>query len=516
MDNRSDIWRHLQDHEIPPPAEVLGGLRMKLHLSAEDNSADFKRLQDHMVAPPDFLWPGIKVAVKASGKEAIKAAAWPAIKVAAGSAIKGAAGPAIKGATGRAGRSKVRVLLPYIAAACLLLILVGVVVDRVSFYGRRDAAATTRPAAKYAAKTGAAPIPDTAGNMIRSAASGPGNAIDSSALVASTLRALPLALGIDGRSFSLVDNNPLITLISYKYPSLKQLIDGMGDAGFRIQLDQYTNIVLSPSMAVMIKDLYDTRSNGQPSRKARKTKERLQKWKTDDENQFDGNHFSNPLDPIDLASFVFPPLFSFGRRGIQTLAPLPGAAVPSGHAANDDHLTVSYTLKVLTKRGNSGIGEAYNGGIETIFLQGSKERLRLASLMRIQSIFYGADGQRVALLTESGAKKNKRTMTFKQWSSEYNRKYRDAAYAFAGDTTQILGYACKKADISLNDGRHITAWYTPVVRNPAMVLEPAFAGIPGLVLRYEYTYRRKTICYTATSISHKAIDPSVFDVDARP
>jgi hypothetical protein len=169
-----------------------------------------------------------------------------------------------------------------------------------------------------------------------------------------------------------VDNSPLITLISYKYPRLKQLIDGMRDAGFRIKLDQYTNIVLSSSMAVMIKELYDTRSNGQPSRKARKTKERLQKWRADDENEFDGDRFSNPLDPIDLASFVFPPLFSFGRRSGRMLAPVAGPSVvgpsgasplgsgPSGAVAGDDHLTVSYALNVLTKRGNSGIGEAYS------------------------------------------------------------------------------------------------------------------------------------------------------------
>ncbi len=106
-------------------------------------------------------------------------------------------------------------------------------------------------------------------------------------------------------------------------------------------------------------------------------------------------------------------------------------------------------------------------------------------------------------------------MTFKQWSSEYNRKYTDAAYVLTGDTVQILGYACKKADITLKDGRHILAWYTSAVRKPALVLEPAFAGIPGLVLRYEYTYRRGTIRYSATSISRKAIDPSVFDVPAR-
>jgi GLPGLI family protein len=81
------------------------------------------------------------------------------------------------------------------------------------------------------------------------------------------------------------------------------------------------------------------------------------------------------------------------------------------------------------------------------------------------------------------------------------------------DSLDILGYRCKNALINLRDGRRITAWYTPDIHQPAQArIEPVFAGIPGLVLQYEYTCRRRTVRYTATSLSRRPIDASVFAV----
>ena len=470
MENRSDIWRRLQDHQITPPPELFDNLRKNLHPADETHKTGFQKLQDHHLAPPPSLWS------------------------------------AIKDATQQPQRSKLKRFLPYIAAAaCLLLILVGVVVDRTP---HSDPITKARTPGTHTEKPGTASNPDTTTAQTGSGIAASANPSDSSTLAAPTDLGLPLALTIDGSRFPLVDNNPLMTLISYKYPALKNRVNNKRDAALRIRLDQYTNIALSPVMTGMIRDLYDTRTNGTPSRKARKTKERLEKWKTDDEKQFDGSRFSNPLDPVDLAEFLFPPLFSFGRHANPTPANLP--APPSTHAVNGD-LTVSYNLTILTKRSTTGIGETYNGGIETLFLQRTSERLRLASLMRIQSIILSGDDGHITLINESTAKKTKKTLTPRQWSAN-NLQYASAACDLTADTTKILGYTCKKALISLKDGRQITAWYTPAIKMPVLALEPAFSGVPGLVLRYEYTCRKKTLRYSATSMSRQPIDPSVFAV----
>jgi GLPGLI family protein len=119
------------------------------------------------------------------------------------------------------------------------------------------------------------------------------------------------------------------------------------------------------------------------------------------------------------------------------------------------------------------------------------------------------------LLNESTNKKTKRILTSRQWSAN-NLQYAGATYDLTPDTTTILGYTCKKALISLNNGRQIIAWYTPAIKKPVLALEPAFSGVPGLVLRYEYTCRKKTLRYTATSVSSQPIDPAVFAMTSAP
>jgi len=82
-----------------------------------------------------------------------------------------------------------------------------------------------------------------------------------------------------------------------------------------------------------------------------------------------------------------------------------------------------------------------------------------------------------------------------------------------GDTARILNYVCKKAILTLKSGKYITVYYTPAIQKPALSrVEPLFSSIPGLVMKYEYTYRKGTVTYTATMVSHSSIDPDVFAI----
>src|SRR6185437_15109281 len=185
----------------------------------------------------------------------------------------------------------------------------------------------------------------------------------------------------------------------------------------------------------------------------------------------------------------------------------------SRSSLNDNSpLTISYTLALSTKKTNTCIGETYNGGMQTLFMQHGYSRLRFASLMRIQSEIITPAARTVAILAESVKPRQEIDLTSGQWSA-YTSKYAAATYSLVDDSVVILGYRCKKAVIGLRDGRRVTAWYTPGIQQPAQArLEPGFAGIPGLVLRYEYTCRRKTVRYTATELSRRPIDPSVFAI----
>jgi len=186
---------------------------------------------------------------------------------------------------------------------------------------------------------------------------------------------------------------------------------------------------------------------------------------------------------------------------------------PADHPSSISDLTISYSITLRSKRGNTGIGEIYNGGIQTLFAGRHEARLRLASLMRIESIFAVFDNgglKNITLIKESGSNKHRTVLRPDQWN-QYNNKYNGATCRLIEDTMLILKHMCKKAVINLKDGRQMTAWYYPDSPKSSLAyLLPVFSRIPGIVLKYEYTYKKKTLVYTATSISHEPISADVF------
>ena len=193
--------------------------------------------------------------------------------------------------------------------------------------------------------------------------------------------------------------------------------------------------------------------------------------------------------------------------------PAPTAFLPQ----NEKDLTIPYSITITSRRSGTGIAETYNGGIETLFAGAHVARLRLVSLMRIQSVFITTENgllKSVTIIKESGNIKHRSALTPAQWM-QYNKKYAGSTCQFTQDTAMVLNHVCKKAVISLRDGRQLTAYYTPAIQRTVFAfLEPAFTQIPGLVLKYAYTYKKKTITYTATAISNNPISADILAIPA--
>jgi hypothetical protein len=304
MDNRPDIWRRLQDHEMPPPPEAFDRLQRALPVSDGDAPGGLERLGQHAVRPPFFLRRSIK-----------KLTGTPKNPV---------AGPAKPGSAGRApAKGRLRSIRPsrlvYGAAAACILLVAGLMLYHTLF--TRNSPSTgiahttiTPPATPVTgaqsedtalSRNNALPG-DSAGTAVGLVA----DATDSmsSARTASSgtsRRSRPSSMFIDNHPLPLVDNDLLITLTSFKYPEVADYVSKGEDKALKVRLDQYTNIVISKQAAGMIKEMYQKRSNGKPTRKARKMKDRLDGWKRSDEKRFDGGAPFNPTDPIDLAEFIF-------------------------------------------------------------------------------------------------------------------------------------------------------------------------------------------------------------------
>jgi hypothetical protein len=293
MDNRPDIWRRLQDHETPPPPEALDRLQHALSASEEDAPGDLERLRQHIVPPPFFLQQSIEKSMTGSAKN-------PAAPM------------------GRLRSIRPSRLFYGAAAACVLLVA-GLTLYTTLFTRKSTSAgivhtSPTHPAvppsgvrpADTAFGQGNALSEDTAGAaaaLVADATDSMGSARTASA--GPSKRDRPSNMFINNHPLPLVDNDLLVTLTSFKYPEVADYVNQGEDKALKVHLDQYTNIVISKQAAGMIKEMYEKRSNGKPTRKARKMKDRLDGWKRADEKRFDSAAPFNPADPIDLAEFIF-------------------------------------------------------------------------------------------------------------------------------------------------------------------------------------------------------------------
>ena len=281
MDNRPDIWRRLQDHETTPPQElsqrVLHDFRTK-----EKGLRSLERLQQYITPPPAFIQTAIRNSTIGSGPR--RNGWFPRFRFFYGA-----------------------------VAACLLIVagLVFYLVEISPKQSTKDVARkTTTPASVLPPQQDTAAAQSIAGDSSAVAVSVAGDATDSTTGRSTgadiTIRVnRPQALYIDHHAFPLVDNDLLVTLTSFRYPEIADHVGKADDQAMKVHLDQYTNIVISKQVIAMIKEMYQTRSNGKPTRKARRAKEKLEDWKKADEKHFDSTAFFNAVDPIDLAEFIF-------------------------------------------------------------------------------------------------------------------------------------------------------------------------------------------------------------------
>jgi hypothetical protein len=272
MDKRPDIWFYLRDHETPPPPE----LEQRLHEALYGNGT-LSRLQQEEIAPPVFLSEAIRSAV-----------------------------------IGKRQRPFRRRFMYGSIAAALLLLLTGVTVYKTLFTGKANSPKENTidkiknaPIASARAADSLTSADTSRAATVASSENLPTIATDSAISAAMIKHDRSWALRVDGHSIRLVDNDPLFTLTSYHYPEIGNFLEQKAEEEIKISVDQYTNIVISKQAAAMIREMYKTRSNGKPTRKARKMKERLEYWKKADEKHFDGAGHFNPIDPIDLAEFIF-------------------------------------------------------------------------------------------------------------------------------------------------------------------------------------------------------------------
>jgi hypothetical protein len=176
---------------------------------------------------------------------------------------------------------------------------------------------------------------------------------------------------------------------------------------------------------------------------------------------------------------------------------------------------ISYAINITGKK-TDRFAQTYNGGLKTAFVKGDLVRLRLVSLMRVQSIYYnnliGIKTKVATIVKESGKDRTIMNLSAKQWK-QFNKKNDSLRIDFfSTDTLTILNKLCKKAIITSTDSSKVEVYYFPNAKNKTLSsAEPLFAKIPGLVLKYSIESNEKKIEYTAVNLKFGKIDPNVFN-----
>jgi hypothetical protein len=105
------------------------------------------------------------------------------------------------------------------------------------------------------------------------------------------------------REGQLYDNDMLFTLVNYKNRNWQQFFT-KAITDKKVTLNKYSYHNLTDKMVEMLQDMYLVKGNGKPTRKAKKTKRKFEKWRKKDEKYFDKNLQKNPADIIDLSEFI--------------------------------------------------------------------------------------------------------------------------------------------------------------------------------------------------------------------
>lgn len=107
----------------------------------------------------------------------------------------------------------------------------------------------------------------------------------------------------NGTEAKLYENDILFTLTSYSSKEWDQFFSSAIQQK-KVSLSRYAYMDISDAMLEMLQDTYLTKKNGDPSRKAKKTKKKFEKWRKKDEKFFDKNMQKNPADIIDLSDLI--------------------------------------------------------------------------------------------------------------------------------------------------------------------------------------------------------------------
>lgn len=174
-------------------------------------------------------------------------------------------------------------------------------------------------------------------------------------------------------------------------------------------------------------------------------------------------------------------------------------------------LTLVYDAKVTTGNTEPKMADAFDGATTTIYLKGNLSRSEMVSALFSSTTIHDAKTGTAVVLREVSGQKLLIRMSNKDWK-EKNSRYEGITFKNTGESREIAGYKCIKAEATMPDGSAFTVYYTPDIVPENKEYDYHFKNLNGLPLEYELTQRNLTIRYTVSKINLNPVQASRFDI----
>ena len=174
-------------------------------------------------------------------------------------------------------------------------------------------------------------------------------------------------------------------------------------------------------------------------------------------------------------------------------------------------LTLVYNAKVTTGNAEPRMADAFDGATTTFYLKGNMSRSEMSSALFSSTTIHDAKTGTAVVLREVSGQKLLIRMTAADWQ-EKNARYKGITFNNTGETKEIAGYKCIKAEAKMSDGSTFIVYYTPDIIPENKEYDYHFRDLNGLPLEYELTQRNLNIRYTVSRINMNPVAASKFDV----
>jgi GLPGLI family protein len=172
---------------------------------------------------------------------------------------------------------------------------------------------------------------------------------------------------------------------------------------------------------------------------------------------------------------------------------------------------IYYDISVQTGNSQPQMADMFDGAKATLYLRGSLSRSELTSALGSTTTIYDHRAGNGVVLRDFGTQKLLIKMNKENWADK-NKKYEGIEFKQTGETKNIAGYVCEKAEALLKDGSRFTVFFTRQVVTENTEYDPQFKNLPGTAMEYESVVGNLKIRYTASKISFDPVPMQRFEI----